>query len=135
MSSSYSYEDCKATADWLLAQTDIRPAVGIVCGSGLGGLADMLKDPVAFNYKDIPNFPQSTGEFNYQKKLSVADWFSFIVDIKSLVCVFCSARTCRSARVRHLKGEAVCLHAGALPLVRGLPSPEGELITSRSKFP
>ncbi|KAM9718387.1 purine nucleoside phosphorylase 5a [Menidia menidia] len=56
----YSYEDCKATADWLLAQTDVRPLVGIVCGSGLGGLADMLKDQVAFNYRDIPNFPQST---------------------------------------------------------------------------
>uniref|UniRef100_A0A3Q3JN64 Purine nucleoside phosphorylase n=1 Tax=Monopterus albus TaxID=43700 RepID=A0A3Q3JN64_MONAL len=60
MSSSYSYEDCMATADWLMAQTDIRPTVGIVCGSGLGGLADTLKDQVAFNYKDIPNFPQST---------------------------------------------------------------------------
>ncbi|KAM9834459.1 purine nucleoside phosphorylase 5a [Syngnathus typhle] len=56
----YTYEDCKATADWLLAQTNIRPSVGIVCGSGLGGLAAMLKDQVAFNYKDIPNFPQST---------------------------------------------------------------------------
>lgn len=60
--SSYGFDDCKATADWLLAQTDIRPVVGIVCGSGLGGLADMLKDQVVFNYKDIPNFPQSTGE-------------------------------------------------------------------------
>ncbi|XP_043953246.1 purine nucleoside phosphorylase 5a [Gambusia affinis] len=55
-----SYEDYKATADWLLEQTDMRPTVGIVCGSGLGGLADLLKDQVAFNYKDIPNFPQST---------------------------------------------------------------------------
>lgn len=64
MSSSYSYEECKATADWLLAQTDIRPTVGIVCGSGLGGLADLLKDQVTFNYKDIPNFPQSTGELH-----------------------------------------------------------------------
>lgn len=63
MSPSFSYEDCKATSDWLMAQTDIRPLVGIVCGSGLGGLADILKDQVAFNYKDIPNFPQSTGEF------------------------------------------------------------------------
>ncbi|KAK6291891.1 hypothetical protein J4Q44_G00376760 [Coregonus suidteri] len=54
------YEDCKATANWLLAQTSVRPLVGIVCGSGMGGLADMLKDQVAFNYKDIPNFPQST---------------------------------------------------------------------------
>ncbi|XP_055794361.1 uncharacterized protein LOC129865523 isoform X2 [Salvelinus fontinalis] len=59
-STGYSYEDCKATADWLLAQTSVRPVVGIVCGSGMGGLADMLKDQVAFNYKDIPNFPQST---------------------------------------------------------------------------
>ncbi len=67
VSSRYTYEDCKATADWLLAQTDVRPKVGIVCGSGLGGLADMLKDQVAFNYKDIPNFPQSTGEFHYNK--------------------------------------------------------------------
>uniref|UniRef100_A0A3P8XN99 Purine nucleoside phosphorylase n=1 Tax=Esox lucius TaxID=8010 RepID=A0A3P8XN99_ESOLU len=54
------YEDCRATADWLMAQTSVHPLVGIVCGSGMGGLADMLKDQVAFNYKDIPNFPQST---------------------------------------------------------------------------
>ena len=57
----YSYEDCRATADWILAQTSLRPLVGIVCGSGLGGLAEMLKDQVVFNYRDIPNFPQSTG--------------------------------------------------------------------------
>ncbi|KAJ8007539.1 hypothetical protein DPEC_G00095100 [Dallia pectoralis] len=58
--SSTCYEDCKATAEWLKAQTSVRPLVAIVCGSGMGGLADMLKDQVAFNYKDIPNFPQST---------------------------------------------------------------------------
>lgn len=70
MSRSYSYEECKATADWLLAQTDVRPTVGIVCGSGLGGLADMLKDQVVFNYKDIPNFPQSTGVFKYSRSFA-----------------------------------------------------------------
>ncbi|XP_077598233.1 purine nucleoside phosphorylase-like isoform X2 [Stigmatopora nigra] len=59
---SDTYEDCKATADWLLAQSAVRPSVGIVCGSGLGGLAAALKDQVAFDYKDVPNFPQSTGE-------------------------------------------------------------------------
>ncbi|XP_055059715.2 purine nucleoside phosphorylase-like [Misgurnus anguillicaudatus] len=56
----YSYEDCKVTADWLLSHTSVRPLVGIVCGSGLGGLADMLKDQQVINYNDIPNFPQST---------------------------------------------------------------------------
>ncbi|XP_067218254.1 purine nucleoside phosphorylase 5b [Chanodichthys erythropterus] len=56
----YSYEECKATADWLIAQVPVRPLVGIVCGSGLGRLADMLKDQLVINYRDIPNFPQST---------------------------------------------------------------------------
>ncbi|KAJ1972255.1 Purine nucleoside phosphorylase, partial [Dimargaris cristalligena] len=39
----------------------LLPSVGIVCGSGLGGLADTLEPGfVSFNYTDIPNFPQST---------------------------------------------------------------------------
>lgn len=93
MSSSYSYEDCKATADWLMAQTDVRPLVGIVCGSGLGGLADMLKDQVIFNYKDIPNFPQSTGEFKLQQtsqlltgfhSLIITGWFVFFISLQSM---------------------------------------------------
>uniref|UniRef100_A0A670J765 Purine nucleoside phosphorylase n=1 Tax=Podarcis muralis TaxID=64176 RepID=A0A670J765_PODMU len=56
----YTYEDCKRTADWLLAHTKLRPRVAIICGSGLGGLADLLKDQVAFEYGKIPNFPEST---------------------------------------------------------------------------
>lgn len=58
----YTYEDCKRTADWLLAHTKLRPRVAIICGSGLGGLADLLKDQVAFEYGKIPNFPESTGK-------------------------------------------------------------------------
>lgn len=64
LSSRYTYEECKATADWLLAQAPVRPLLGVVCGSGLGGLAEMLKDPLVIEYSDIPNFPQSTGEFS-----------------------------------------------------------------------
>ncbi|KAF7692424.1 purine nucleoside phosphorylase-like [Silurus meridionalis] len=59
-SEDYGYEACKAVVDWLLKQAEVRPLVGIVCGSGLGGLADMLKDQKVYSYKDIPNFPQST---------------------------------------------------------------------------
>ncbi|MBP5162194.1 MAG: purine-nucleoside phosphorylase [Spirochaetales bacterium] len=33
---------------------------GLVLGSGLGDLAEEIKDPVIINYKDIPNFPVST---------------------------------------------------------------------------
>lgn len=57
-----SYVHCRATADWLLSNTQVRPTVGIVCGSGLGGLAETIKDPQVFNYSDIPNFPRSTGK-------------------------------------------------------------------------
>ncbi|XP_013868498.1 purine nucleoside phosphorylase 5b [Austrofundulus limnaeus] len=60
INSGGNYEECRNTADWLLNHTQVRPTVGIVCGSGLGGLAGMLKDPQVFKYSDIPNFPRST---------------------------------------------------------------------------
>ncbi|XP_069094411.1 purine nucleoside phosphorylase-like isoform X1 [Pleurodeles waltl] len=59
-SSRNSYEAYKQTADWLLANTNHRPTVAIICGSGLGTLADLLKEQVIFKYEDIPNFPKST---------------------------------------------------------------------------
>ncbi|XP_040019044.1 purine nucleoside phosphorylase 6 [Gasterosteus aculeatus] len=56
----YSYEEYKETADWLLAHTKQRPKIAIICGSGLGGLADLLGDKAVFPYEDIPRFPTST---------------------------------------------------------------------------
>lgn len=44
-----------------MSQTKHRPQVAIICGSGLGMLADTLKCQDSFAYKDIPGFPQSTG--------------------------------------------------------------------------
>ncbi|KAM8892249.1 purine nucleoside phosphorylase 6 isoform 1-T1 [Spinachia spinachia] len=58
--SRYIYEEYKETADWLLAHTKQRPKIAIICGSGLGGLADLLDDKTVFPYKDIPRFPTST---------------------------------------------------------------------------
>uniref|UniRef100_A0A672HV92 purine-nucleoside phosphorylase n=1 Tax=Salarias fasciatus TaxID=181472 RepID=A0A672HV92_SALFA len=57
---TYQYEDYKETADWILAQTNQRPKVAIICGSGLGGLADLLEDKTVFPYESIPRFPTST---------------------------------------------------------------------------
>lgn len=39
------------------------PKVAIVCGSGLGGLAETIDDEpkTEIQYKDVPNFAQSTG--------------------------------------------------------------------------
>ncbi len=48
-------------SDYVKARLDGRvPTVGIVLGSGLGTLAEEIKDPIVIPYKDIPGFPVST---------------------------------------------------------------------------
>ena len=37
-----------------------KPLVGIVLGSGLGRLADVIENPIVIPYKEIPGFPVST---------------------------------------------------------------------------
>uniref|UniRef100_T1J2B2 Purine nucleoside phosphorylase n=1 Tax=Strigamia maritima TaxID=126957 RepID=T1J2B2_STRMM len=56
----YSYDEIKKTADFLAERTTHRPKIGIICGSGLGGLADCLAESDSFSYSDIPDFPLST---------------------------------------------------------------------------
>ena len=42
------------------ARTDLVPKVGIVLGSGLGGLADALTDPVAVPFAELPGWPAAS---------------------------------------------------------------------------
>lgn len=42
------------------ARTDLVPEIGIVLGSGLGGLADDLEDPVAIPFDELPGWPAAT---------------------------------------------------------------------------
>jgi purine-nucleoside phosphorylase len=42
------------------AHTDLVPEVGIVLGSGLGGLADDVEDPVAIPFGELPGWPSAT---------------------------------------------------------------------------
>ncbi len=44
------------------AQKDVQPRVGVVLGSGLGGFAEDLTDPVTIPYAEIPGFAHSTVE-------------------------------------------------------------------------
>jgi purine-nucleoside phosphorylase len=41
-------------------ETDLAPLVGVVLGSGLGGLADAVEDRVEIPYSKIPGWPAST---------------------------------------------------------------------------
>lgn len=37
-----------------------KPKIGLILGSGLGALAEQIKNPVRISYKDLPGFPVST---------------------------------------------------------------------------
>ena len=49
-----------SAADYIKKQTDLRPDIGLVLGSGLGDYADTLEEAVRIPYADIPNFPVPT---------------------------------------------------------------------------
>ena len=49
-----------AAADAIRAQSSLRPSVGVVLGSGLGGFADALEDTVEIPYGELPGWPAAT---------------------------------------------------------------------------
>lgn len=56
----YSYEEVEAIAQNLLKRVKCRPRLGIICGSGLGGLANALENTEEIPYSEIEGFPVST---------------------------------------------------------------------------
>lgn len=50
------------TIDVIRRQTKMKPAVGIILGTGLGGLVKEIKKEVEISYSDLPYFPISTVE-------------------------------------------------------------------------
>ena len=50
------------TASFLTAKMQYLPKVGIILGTGLGGLADSIDVKYSIEYSTIPNFPVSTVE-------------------------------------------------------------------------
>lgn len=61
-----AFERATETAEFLRSKLPghlARPRVAVVCGSGLGGLAKTVNPGTeVWEYKDVPNFPLSTGE-------------------------------------------------------------------------
>jgi purine-nucleoside phosphorylase len=54
----FSYASAEKTAAAIRAKIgDRSPAIGIILGSGLGGLADKIQDAVKIPYADVPAFP------------------------------------------------------------------------------
>lgn len=57
---SYTRSDYEKAIDVIHSRTSLQPTVGLVLGSGLGGLADLLTDKTIIEYEDIPGWPRST---------------------------------------------------------------------------
>jgi purine-nucleoside phosphorylase len=50
---------------FLRTKTALQPSIGIILGTGLGGLAKEIKLEVAIDYAEIPHFPISTVESHH----------------------------------------------------------------------
>ncbi|XP_026204858.1 purine nucleoside phosphorylase 4a [Anabas testudineus] len=89
-----SHDEYQKTADWLMSQTQHRPQVAIICGSGLGMLADTLKCQDSFAYSDIPGFPQSTVQGHAGRLV--------FGELKGKTCV------CMQGRFHMYEGHSLC---------------------------
>lgn len=63
-----------ATTNFIKKALTKMPKVGLILGSGLGGLADEVVSPVVFDYKNIPNWPISTIH-GHKGRLVIGDLF------------------------------------------------------------
>jgi len=60
MSATDQYSAAAAAAQLIQSRTALRPRIALVLGSGLGGFADELANPIRIPYADIPGFPRTT---------------------------------------------------------------------------
>jgi purine-nucleoside phosphorylase len=56
------YEEIQEAADFLKEKTGQTIEFGLILGSGLGALADLVESPRSFDFHTIPHFPRSTVE-------------------------------------------------------------------------
>ncbi len=71
----------KESVDYIRSITDKKVEIGIISGSGLGGLADKIENPVFIDYKDIPHFAVSTAP-NHIGRFVIGDYCG-----KNVICM------------------------------------------------
>lgn len=59
------YDRIEEAVRHLRQKTSVTPRVGIICGTGMGSLADRPEDLVKIPYDEIPHFPVSTVESHH----------------------------------------------------------------------
>lgn len=53
------YESIMESAQYIRSRTAQQPEIGIILGSGLGSLVEIMEEKDVIAYRDIPNFPQT----------------------------------------------------------------------------
>lgn len=56
----YTYELAQQIVSFIQSKVPEKPEVAIICGSGLGGLGELIHNKIVVPYGDIPHFPKST---------------------------------------------------------------------------
>ncbi len=57
----------KETVSYISSRTEAKPEIGIILGTGLGGMVKEIEIETILEYEDIPNFPVSTVESHHGK--------------------------------------------------------------------
>ena len=82
-------EKIQETVSYIQNEITFNPEIGIILGTGLGGLVQEIDVEYVLSYEDIPNFPLSTVEGHSGKlilgKLSNKNVVAFIF-MKDIPC-------------------------------------------------
>lgn len=54
------FAKAEEAAEYIRSQTDVRPRIALILGSGLGPFADGIDGATRLSYSDIPHFPKPT---------------------------------------------------------------------------
>lgn len=74
MDTFITLKEIDAAAEYIRSRLTMKPRVGLILGSGLGKLADGVKNPVIIPFNEIPNWPVST-ILGHAGRLVVGDLF------------------------------------------------------------
>jgi purine-nucleoside phosphorylase len=61
------HEQVQESIAYIRAHTKMRPEIGIILGTGLGGLVKEIRKEIVLDYDEIPHFPISTVESHHGK--------------------------------------------------------------------
>src|SRR5438046_8270778 len=139
------YDQIEEAKQFIQARWPVAPRVGIILGTGLGGLAEDIDTDVRLPYEDIPYFPQSTvkshagrfvcgrladkavvameGRFHFYEGYSLEQITLPVRVMKALGCeVLIVSNACGAMNPQYAKGDLMVIEdhinlMGANPLI------------------